>query len=241
VKALASLLVVLGACLHATCALAGPPITVYYEERAPYQVRVGDSVEGLTGGPAAAAFKAAGVDVVWEASSISRQLHMLRENRGPSCVVGWFKTAERLGFAKYTKPIYRDGPVVALVRRGFDIGTGGTLDDTLATPELRVLIRGKYAYGPYIESALQRHKPDVMASAQPNMQLAELLARDRADLMFASEEEASILVKNVRAHGRKLQVLRFSDLLPGELRYIACSNSVADETIAKLNAAITFK
>lgn len=225
----------------ASSALAGPPITVYYEERAPYQVRVDDSVEGLTGGPAAAAFKAAGVDVVWEASSISRQLHILRENRGPSCVVGWFKTAERLGFARFTKPIYRDGPVVALVRRGFDIGSGGTLADALSAPELRVLIRGKYAYGPYIENALQRYKPDVMASPQPNIQLAELLARDRGDLMFASEEEASVLLHKLRAHTRKLQVLRFSDLLPGELRYIACSSSVPDETIARLNAAITFK
>jgi len=49
--------------------------------------------------------------------------------------------------------------------------------------------------------------------------------------MFASEEEASILLKSRRAHTSELQVLRFSDLLPGELRYIACSSSMPDEPL----------
>lgn len=227
--------------LSSSAVLAGFPITLFYEERAPYLVPAGDTVEGLVATPAALAFKTAGVPFVWEASSFSRQWHMLRDNQGAHCVVGWFKNNERLAFAKFTKPIYRDGPIVALARRDFAFGPGRTLDQVLSTPGLRVLIRGMYSYGPYIERALKRNKPEAVASPLRNGQLTERLIADRADLMFTSEEEGEFLLRNLGSKARELQVLRFSDLLPGSERHIACNRNVPDETIERLNKAITFK
>jgi polar amino acid transport system substrate-binding protein len=220
---------------------AGSPIPLHYEERPPYLVRAGDGVHGLTADPAARIFRAAGVPFVWEASSMSRQLHLMRENQAPLCAVGWFKTAERLAFAKFTRPIYRDGPVVALARRQFAFGPGRAMADVLSTPGLRVLVRGRYAYGPYIERALERATPDVIASPLPNVQLAERLVANRADLMFAPEEEAALLLLRLADKAAALQVLRFSDRVPGSERYIACSRSVPDDTITRLNGAIGFK
>ena len=222
-------------------AFAGSAITLYYEERAPYQVLVGDSVEGNVASPAARAFKAANVPFVWEVSSISRQLHMLRENQGAYCVVGWYKTAERLAFGKYTKPIYRNGPVVALARRQFAFGPVRTVEDALSAPGLRLLVRAKYSYGARIDGALKRIMPDTFASALPNSRLVEKLVAGRADLMFASEEEAAVLLHHLGAQASELQVLHFSDLMPGLERHIVCSRSVPDEIIERLNQAITFK
>lgn len=240
-NALVSTLVAVSGLLYSIAALADSAMTLYYEERAPYQMRVGDGVEGLTATPAARAFKAAGVPFVWEASSMSRQWILMRENLGPHCLVGWFKTGERQAFAKFTKPIYRDGPRVALVRRAFALGPVRTLAAVLSTPGLRLLVRSKYSYGPDFDGALARIKPVTIVSPLPNAQLTELLAANRADLMFASEEEASLLLRRLGSKAEQLQELRFSDVLPGSERYIVCSRSVPDETIARLNKAITFK
>ncbi|MES2318844.1 MAG: hypothetical protein V4631_15290 [Pseudomonadota bacterium] len=148
---------------------------------------------------------------------------------------------ERIAFANFTKPIYRDGPVVALVRRDVVLGPGRKLEQVLATPGLQVLVRGRYTYGPHIESVLRRVKPDLVASPLRNSQLVERLIDKRADLMFASEEEGAHLLRQLGSRASELQLLRFSDLLPGTERYIACNRNVPDETIERLNNAITFK
>lgn len=240
-KPLYFMLVAVSGLLSGSAALAGSPITLYFEERAPYLVRSGDSVKGLTANPAAQAFKAADLAFVWEPSSMSRQLHLLRQNQGPHCVVGWFKTAERLAFAKFTKPIYRDGPVVALARRDFSLGPGRTLEDALSVPGVRVLVRGKYSYGAYIDNALGRIQPELIVSAVPNMQMIDLLNGNRADFMFASEEEAALLLRKAAYKATGLHIVRFSDVLPGMERHIACTRSVPDGIINRLNQAITFK
>ena len=154
-KALALLLVLVTGFWPGRAITADPPLTVYYEERPPYQLlRTDGSVEGLTADPAAQAFKAADIDFVWQESAMSRQMHVMRENQGQACVVGWFKNSDRQAFANFTKPIYRDRAIVALVRNEFGAIAGRSLDEALATPGLRVLVRGKYTYGGTIDSAL---------------------------------------------------------------------------------------
>ncbi len=232
-------LLVLLATLGSSAAAA--PITLYYEERAPYLVQSGDQVQGLAAAPAAQAFKAADIAFVWKAASMSRQWHMMRQDSGANCVVGWFKTSERAAFAKFTKPVFRDGPVVALVRRQLKFSPVKGLQETLSTPGMRVLVRSKYSYGARIDDALGRIKVDTIASPLGNAQLVERLVEGRADLMFSSEEEAAVLLRGLGSKAGAVQLLRFSDLLPGQERYIACNRNVPDETIERLNDAIDFK
>lgn len=240
-KAILSLLAVISVYANGVTAQENEPVHLMYEERAPYLIRAGNTVEGLTGRPAGAAFKMANVPFVWEMASMSRQLRLLRENFGARCVVGWFKNTERLGIFKYTKPIYRDGPTVALVRRQFVFGSGANLIDTLSATALRVIVRGKYSYGPYVDSALKRIRPVKVESNLPNVQLTELLKADRADLMLASEEEATFLLQRSDENARALRLLHFADVGPGENRHIVCSRSVSDEIIARLNRSIGAK
>jgi len=227
-------------CAHAGVVAAADRavVTVYYEERSPYQMRSGDTLAGLTGEPAARAFRAAQVTVRWEASSIARQLVMMRRNMTPSCVIGWFKTEERLQFAKYTRPLYGDGRVVALARKQFNFNPGGSLHDTLASPGVRVLLRTGYVYGSYLETAIRTAKAPEVKSPLPNSQMIELLLANRADVMFATEEEAAQLVRHLGPRAAGLQLRHFSDSAPSEPRYIACNAKVSDETIERLNTAI---
>ncbi|MES2018180.1 MAG: hypothetical protein V4484_16965 [Pseudomonadota bacterium] len=240
-NALPALLIAVSSLITGSAALAGPTITLLYEERAPYQMRSGDTVEGNIASPAARAFEAAGIAFVWQASSISRQLHLLRENRGAYCVVGLYKTGERLTYGKFTKPIYRNGPTVALMRRQFGAAEPRTLAQTLSLPGLRLLVRDKYSYGALIDDTLLRVKPDTIAAPLPNSQLADKLLANRADMMFASEEEAATLLRFFGERASQLQVQRFSDAAPGMERHIVCSRNVADDVIARLDRAIGFK
>jgi polar amino acid transport system substrate-binding protein len=214
------------------------PLPLYFEQRPPYQMRQGDGVGGPTAARAALAFKNAAIPFVWQESTMSRQMHMLRENQVAMCAIGWFKNGERLSYAKFTRPIYRDRSIVALVRAEF-AGIGGrSLDEALATPGLRVLVRGKYTYGEAIDKALRRVKPLTISSPHPHLLLAEQLTRQRADLIFAAEEEAEVMLAHTTAMGGSLQIVRFAEPVPGEQRHIACTRRVSDETIARLNSAI---
>jgi polar amino acid transport system substrate-binding protein len=237
-KALLLFLAIVAAIRGAAAAPQDGSMTVYYEERAPYQMRAGETVEGLTGSPAARAFEAARLKVKWEASSISRQLVILRRNTSASCVIGWFKTRERLQFAKFTKPVYRDGPIVALVRPAFAFNGGHSLHDTLTSPGLRVLLRSGYVYGAYLDALFMQTRPAQVTSPLPNSQMSELLLANRADLMFTTEEEAAQLLRHLGPKAASLQLRRFSDQVPSEPRYIACTGKVPDETIERINAAL---
>lgn len=236
-----ALLIVLCGLTASAAALAAPVITLLYEERAPYQMRSGADVVGTVAGPAALAFKAAAIAFEWQPGSVSRQLHMLRENSAALCTVGLYKNSERQAYAKYTKPIYRNGPAVALVRRQFDLGAARTLEQSLSVPGLRLLVRREYSYGIAIDKALAHIKPDTIVSPLTNSQLAEKLMADRADMMFASEEEAQSLLQFLGQKSHQLRVWRFSDAPLGLERHIVCSRSVPDDVIDRLNGAITFK
>jgi polar amino acid transport system substrate-binding protein len=237
-KAPILLLVIIIGLWPATARAEDAPLPLYFEQRPPYQLRQGDGVEGPTALRAARAFRNAAIPFVWQESTMSRQMHMLRENQVAMCAIGWFKNSERLSYAKFSRPIYRDRSIVALVRPEFAGIAGRSLDEALATPGLRVLVRGKYTYGEAIDKALKRVKPITISSPHPHLLLAEQLTRKRADLIFAAEEEAEAMLAHAAATGGSLQIVRFAEPVPGEQRHIVCTRRVPVETIARLNMAI---
>lgn len=220
-----------------------PTITLYYNDRPPYLVPAADgSASGLTGSPAAAAFKAASIAVQWAKVPTNRQLMSIRRDAGPECAIGWFRNAEREQFAKFTKAIYRDLPTVALASRDFKaVREGSRLEDVLAMKGLRVLAKDNYSYGPTIDALLARLKPTIIYTTSENSAMVEMVRFNRADFMFVAEEEAAYLVEEAGLSAREFHLIRFADVPRGERRHIMCSKQVPDEVIARLNRAITFE
>ena len=96
-------------------------ILLSYYERAPYAVRQANgSVTGLTADPAEAAFKKAGIPFQWQLVPAKRQIVNIENARTLECGVGWYKTADRASVGKFTEPIYRDKPTVAVARLHFN-------------------------------------------------------------------------------------------------------------------------
>lgn len=215
-------------------------ITLYFNERPPYLVSAPDgSASGLTATPAANAFKAAGIPFKWAKLPTNRQLALIRNGEGANCAVGWFMNAEREQYAKFTKPIYRDKPTVILAHDGFAYREGSTFPQVLAMADLRVLVKDKFSYGPYIDGLLASLKPIIVSTANENAQMVQMIQAHRADLMFLAEEEAAYLVEQAGFNLRDFRLIRFPDMPAGERRYIMCSKHVPDEVISKLNRAIS--
>jgi len=230
------------ACVASTTARAAEPFTLYYNERPPYLVTgpQAGTVTGLTAAPAVKAVEGAGLAPQWTPMPTTRQLVTLREDHVPACAVGWFKNPEREVSFKFTKPIYRDKPTVALARNDFE-ARSGKLAEVFQQAGLRVLVKDKYSYGPWIDSLLARSRPQTVSTTEENVQMVRMIAGKRADIMFSSQEEAQFLLAQSSVSTSAVKVLRFDDVPPGEKRYMMCSRSVPDETIQRLDRAITFE
>lgn len=228
-------------------AFAGPAaataqITLFYNERAPYLIAApDDSVSGLTGTPAAQAFKTAGIAFAWAKIPTNRQLASIKNNKAMECAVGWFKNPAREQFAKFTKAIYRDKPAVALTNNNFKVSQNGSLESVLGTKGVHVLLKENFSYGPFIDNRIARLKPHLTYTTAENSRMVEMIRMGRADLMFVAEEEAAFLMANAGAGGEDFYLLKFGNMPAGEKRYIICSRQVPDDIIARLNKAITFE
>lgn len=214
-------------------------IVVYYNERPPYQRTdpATHEVSGLVASPVARAFRVAGMGLQWEEMPTTRQLYALRDPSIAACGIGWFRTPEREALFKYAGPVYQDRPTVALARAGF-VPDGPRLAEVLRQPGLRVLVKDRYSYGPWIDRLLAEARPDRVITTEENVHMVRMIGGGRADLMFAAQEEAEYLVAQSGVARGAVRVLAFADVPPGDRRYLICSKAVPDEAIARLDRAL---
>lgn len=228
--------------LWSALAGAAEPVELYYFERPPYVAHRPGSTEvaGLTATPAAQAFKAAGVAHRWVELPTVRQLVTLKDSTRPACAVGWFRNPERELQFKFTRAIYRDRPSVAIARADFT-PAAASLAEALRQPHLSVLVKDGFSYGAVIDGLLASVRPDRVVTSAESVAMVHMVAAQRAHFMFAAEEEAAYLVEQAGVAPGRLKIVHFTDLPPGERRYILCSRATPDEVIERLNRAITFE
>jgi polar amino acid transport system substrate-binding protein len=214
-------------------------IVLQFNERPPFMKQLADgSVAGTAATPAARAFKKAGIPFVWQYTSVKRQLAVLQENAAPVCSVGWYKTAERERFAKFTKAISQDSPTIGLANANFKAQDNGKLADLLANRELDVLIKDSIIYGPYLDAQLTTMKAKRITSYEEFGSLIKLVRFGRAQLTFVPIEEANYYIESMGYSRTDFNIIHFSDMPSGEKRYIMCDMKVEDAVIEKLNAEL---
>lgn len=213
-------------------------LQIQYNERPPYQLTTEAGVTGLTATPVARALIQADIPHQWDKVPTNRQLAEIKANSRPVCGVGWFQNPERLKFAKFSRPIYRDQPTVLLARPGFAAPAGATLESLLAQPGVRVLVKDNYSYGAFVDALLARLQPVLVKTTSENAAMAAMVRLERADFMFMSEEEAPVAMQEAALAPKDLAVLRTPDMPRGERRYLMCSLSVSDAVLERLNKAL---
>jgi len=222
--------------------LAENVIHVSYSERPPYLMPLPDgSPTGLTGTPAAAAFKTAGIPVDWVKLPTNRQLALVKDPHGLNCTIGWFDMPERSMYAKFSKPIYRDKNWMLLTNPAFAARGITTMGELAAQTDIRVLIKDNFSYAG-LDKFILKWQPVVAVSTAPTVKMIQSVAKGSVDMMFVSEEEGNYILKHEAGElAANLRLLSLKDMPRGPERHIMCSKAVPDEIIRRLNKAITFK
>ncbi|OYU42496.1 MAG: hypothetical protein CFE44_23660, partial [Burkholderiales bacterium PBB4] len=68
--------------------------------------------------------------------------------------------------------------------------------------------------------------------------LVHMVAADRADVMLAPAEEASLLLAQLRNDEPRLKLMEFTDVGEGDTRHILCSRRVDKATMDLIDAAL---
>ena len=215
------------------------PIILHYNLRPPYLLAVNGQLQGLTGSPAATAFQSAGVAFSLMETPATRQLKLLEEGRGQDCAVGWFKNPQREVFAKFTKPIYRDQPQVALLRAGTErLVDGESIDKLLANKGIVLLVKQSYSYGHGLDALIEQYQPLRVTTTDESRFMLKSIQLRAADYMFMAPEEVDPTIAAAGFERAQFKVAKLSGMPAGEHRYIMCSKQVPDALMVKLNAAI---
>lgn len=216
-------------------------IVVHFHDRRPFYMRFENGARGLVATPIEQAFQYADIPFRWQETPVTRQLDIIRDNQYKSCAAGWFKTHERETFARYSLPVYRDKPFVAITRSNNDLlGDMETLDQVFKERRLQVLIKAGYSYGQYIDVHLQRLKPRQISTTADNLSMMKMIQAYRADYYFMTEVEAQDQLLFSGLNSSEFRLVHFSDMPAGNLRYIICSKMVEEDTIDRLNEAIRY-
>jgi polar amino acid transport system substrate-binding protein len=215
-------------------------IIIHYHHRPPFYLEDGGQVRGLVIDPISRAFKEAGIPHLWRETPAKRQLELIAAGEDLSCGAGWFKTPEREVYARYTLPVYRDKPTVAVFRASDDYLPDGpiSLDQVLGEWRLTLLAKEGYSYGPYIDGHLQALSPRRIFTTGENRDILRMIEQYRADYSFLSEEEAAELLSDSGFVADRFKIVRFRDVPEGGDRHIMCSKKVSEETMTRLDAAI---
>ncbi len=214
-------------------------LQLHFYERRPYYIRYNDYVYGVIAQPIASMLNKMNISFNWVETPISKQLELIRENREPICAVGWFNTPERQEYAKFTRQIYRDGPLIALTRvMDRRIEDSGSLDRVLADSNLRLLLKNGYFYGSYVEDRLHEYNPSILKTNTSNIGMMEMVVNGRADYMLITEVEADDLLVHSSIDRNDFRKVHFKDVPLGNRRYLICSNMVGDDMIERINDGI---
>lgn len=221
---------------------AGPSevITLHFRENPPFSHGTPDGrIVGLLVSPTLRAFEMAGIPIVSTITPIPRILQTLKNNSGLDCSPGWYSTADRQTFARFSLPIYTDKPLVGLVRSSFDVKPGVKVSELLAKPGIRLAVKIGFTLGPVIEEIVKRMPSNQIRSVASDIPtMIQMVAHDRADLIIMAEEEVSVLITEAGLSPDDFQVLRFPDAATGFNRYVICSLEVPDRIMRSLDDAI---
>lgn len=220
-------------------ALADAPILLLYSERPPFMHRRPDgSLGGSAATPAIQAFTRAAIPFELREASPARRLLDIKENKRRVCSLGFYKTAERESYARFSKPVSQDSKMIGLANTKLNMATGVSADALLQREDVSVLIKESIVYGPYLESLFNRMKARRVSTTAEFAQLFELVKRERAQLIFMPEEEVQFYLNQAGYSMADFKLIQFADMPAGEHRYVMCSMQVDEATLNQLNKAI---
>jgi polar amino acid transport system substrate-binding protein len=220
--------------------LAPEPISIIVLDRPPYyEVREGQPA-GFLLLRAKQHFEAAGLPISDYATLPPRRiLALIRQNAARICSVGWFRTAERESYARYSAPIHVDRPYIVLAHpdAAAAVRAKGSLLTLMDDPDLRLGLVDGYSYGSYLDALVRARHGATDTDSPTAAQLLKRLANGRIDFALFDREEADALMADNEL-AKPLRTVFLNGMPDGQRRYLICSQRVAEAEMKALDAAI---
>jgi polar amino acid transport system substrate-binding protein len=218
-----------------SAAASAQTLSLHYQERPPYsQTRPDGQVTGLVADPAADALGRAGIPFIWVLTPSQRQLALIQgADSAPQCGVGWFRSDERAARGRFSAPLYRDRPLVALMRADVAPADGTSAQALLADRRLRLLVKEGYSYGPRLDRQITAGGQAPQRTSVDPPQMARMLVSGRADWMIVAPEEAQSLANP------GLRMVPLLDEPDGPTRHLYCSRSVPTAWMERIDNALS--
>lgn len=168
-----------------------------------------------------------------------RILAMIRKNEGRYCSVGWFRTAERESYARFSAPIHVDRPHIVLAHPDawFAVSARGALLPLMDDPDLRLGLIDGYSYGTYLDALIAARQGPTNADSADAPQLLKMLAAGRVDFALLDREEADVLMTGNES-AKSLRAVFLNGMPEGQRRHLICSLQVSEAEMRAIDAVI---
>jgi len=219
---------------------AEPDIKVAYLERPPYYWTDNGHPRGFLLELTKKIFALAGITASYAPVPPNRILAELRENKAPTCSIGWFKNPERESYAKFSLPIYRDKPLVILTTkdRAGNFRVHDSLEDVFRDSSLVLAQVASFSLGETVDRLQKQILVRNLTVSSSQSVLPRLIQEGRASYMLVAPEEVPTLLRSANVDPELFVQLTIQDIPAGNLRHLIFSANVTEEALRKVNAAI---
>lgn len=223
-----------------TCLADDAILEVLYFERPPYYVTKHDNPSGFLLERALSVMQKAGISVRTRSLPVKRILNIVKDGQENVVTVGWFKNDERLGWAKFSRWLYQDQPLVALHTRDSKLGLGGesTVDALLSNPQLCLGLLDGFSYGVAVDEKIRTFNPTKFILSGDQVQLIKMLSAKRVDYILVAPEEVSYLLAGANLKEKNFSFTLLTDMPEGNYRYLMYSRAVSNDVIQRIDEAI---
>ncbi|WP_321367742.1 transporter substrate-binding domain-containing protein [uncultured Desulfuromusa sp.] len=216
-------------------------LTFSYIERPPYYfTSPSGAADGFLVTRTKKILQAAGIEAQFLSLTPNKINYILRYANVPHCSIGWFKKPERELFAKFTKPIYQNQPLVILTtkERKKHFKDAKTLAEIFTNRALTIARMGSFSYGTYVDQLLEKLSPKSRFYSKKQSSLLQALHANQASYMLIAPEEIEQIILTAKLPAEEFVKIPLEEIPHGNLRYLMCGHAVSDNLMAQLNSAI---
>lgn len=220
---------------------AADPLIMVFNQRHPYHYIDGENPvpHGLVADIAVKILSDTGMEIHYKEMSANRIFAMIKQD-SPFCSFGWFKTPERLQYAKFTYGLLQDEPFIIVTNRRnkelFD--KHKTLASVFSDSSLKFGTRAKTSYGEEVDALIDGAVLQVIAPNNTQINMIKMLDRTRFHFMLLVPVEIEEAFSSAGVDLSKYTTITFPDIPKGNKRRIMCTKSTDDDIIQQINESI---
>lgn len=216
-------------------------VRVLFHDKPPFSWLDQDKPRGLFYERTRKVFDIAGIRTRYEMLPPMRIFAEIEADLAPVCTFGWYEVPALAAIGRFSRPIHKDRPVVALARGQVAqrLREAGTLERVVADTRLTLAAVDGVSHGPELDALLARFGARVDRALVSTPQIVQKVAAGRVDFMLIDPDELAYL-RTIDRDGQlaTLHVVGFADAPAGARRHIVCSRRVSAAQMERIDAVI---